>query len=837
MEMVNDKNNKEVVASEEVLELPPELDGKKIRKEKFSKYQLFSPAIFKESLKSNWIGTLICSIGNALILVIIVVILSTLSINATKDSLSNMFSNANMETEIKTGAVGLYSSFDESAENYEDLSNGTDKAVELSETIYLEMNDSDIQTLLTSLNTAYDSVYNHSGKNPDNTKATIVAISNYYLNGGELSTAQKNLLSLLGITIPDVNLTDQEKIVAIYYLPYYLDEYYIEGYTNGEKNATAVNVRNIMVNSIPTCAENGLTEENFGLSKDQAKEISALLKTQIVDFNTTLDSKGSISETEKKSLALEKAYDASFDLIPLMSDESTKDQVTTIMTELKACYDKTDDSGKDYKKMYIEDTDSYRTDSMSEIIENTVVDAFRNIAYYNYLNAFEVNYVTDDLGYPIEYIESGKYDEKGEPIKVAVRITKYNPDRYITVKADMGTPATLVQKMHKDLLTGEDYTEEEIEKAKKDSNEQIDTQIVPNLKSFMSDFIKRDSKNSNEYFDGNKVNEIAIADRVNSIVGNMAAQQLIDSYNDKHGTSITDVSQITYEDSSMDGKSMMDSVYAYSSGGISSFRYLYSSNLEKGYKGTDALLAAMVKSCTGVIDQLPNKVNDSLTEMGSMNTYGIFVGVVAFGMASILIPMVYTITLADSLVAEKVETGSLAFTMSTPIKRSTFIFTEACYLIGTEVFMGLVLFLGGLLARTCGIAMGGTDLIESLPVSDISQYALGNFMVTLAISGICFCASSIFNKVRFAISYGGGLNIFFFICSILGLFGTKAIPGTVRIESMNYFNYVTILSLNDGVAVMEASAVYWYKLIGLLAIALLTYISGSIVFTKKDLPL
>lgn len=101
MEMVNDKNKKEVVASEEVLELPPELDVKKMRKEKFSKYQLFSPAIFKESLKSNWIGTLVCSIGNALILIIIVVILSTLSINATKDSLSNMFSNANMETEIR----------------------------------------------------------------------------------------------------------------------------------------------------------------------------------------------------------------------------------------------------------------------------------------------------------------------------------------------------------------------------------------------------------------------------------------------------------------------------------------------------------------------------------------------------------------------------------------------------------------------------------------------------------------------------------------------------------------------------------------------------------------
>ncbi|HBR85936.1 MAG TPA: hypothetical protein DEA32_01980, partial [Firmicutes bacterium] len=90
---------------------------------------------------------------------------------------------------------------------------------------------------------------------------------------------------------------------------------------------------------------------------------------------------------------------------------------------------------------------------------------------------------------------------------------------------------------------------------------------------------------------------------------------------------------------------------------------------------------------------------------------------------------------------------------------------------------------------------------------------------------------------RHSIAIGGGLNIFFFICTILGLFGTKAIPATVRIEAMNFFNYISIFSLYDGMAVMEGNPIYWAKLVGLFAITIVTYAAGSIIFTKKDLPL
>lgn len=843
METLINEKNKEVTKTKEddFLELPPDLDKRKTRKDKFSKFQIFSPAVFKESVKSNWISWLVVGIGNALILIIIVMILSTLNINATKDALSDMFSNADMESTIKTGAVGMYSAFDQSAENYVTMDEANKQAVNISNTMYLEVNDKENLDMLTQMNKTYDGIYESQllgAKDPEKTKAIITTFADYALTGNtDLTEAQKEALKNLGITLPDTsNMTAEEKNAIKTAVPYYCDEYYSEAYTNGARNDKTIDARNLLINLVPPVAKDILVND-FALPSAKAEKAADLVKNQIIDFNKSYDADPNMSSDELNKLALKKATESSFDLIPVLADDSTASSVGVVIDALKAAYEKKDDSGVDYQEKFINNTDNYRSEAMSQAIQKAVVDAFRDIAYYNYLPSFEVSYVTDDLGYPIRYVESGEYDAKGEPILKPIRITKYNPDVYIEVSGDMGAPANLVQKMHKDLLTGEGYTDDEISDAKKQSNDQIDSQIVPALSSFMNDFLKRDEENSNEYFDGKKVDEIAIADRVNGLVSLMAQKQLIDSYNDKNGTSITDVSQITSQNGSMDGKAMMDTVYSYSAGGISSFRFLYTNNMRNGYSTMDAMLSSMVKSTTGVIDQLPSKVNDSLTEMGELNTYGIFVGVIAFGMASILIPMVYTIITANSLVAEKVETGSLAFTLSTPIKRSTFISTEAIFLIVTETILGAILFLGGLAARGVGIAMGGSDLIDSLSISNMAQYALGNYLVTLAISGICFCASSVFNKTRYAIAIGGGLNIFFFICSILGLFGTKAIPGTVRIEAMDFFNYLSILSLYDGMAVMDGDVVYWYKLIGLVAISIVTYGAGIAVFNKKDLPL
>lgn len=827
------------LVDDDKLELPPDLDSIETRESNKSSKGPFSLAIFKESFKSNWLGTLICGIGNALILVIIVVILSTLNINATKTALSDMFSSADMESELKTGAVGMYSVFDQTASSYEQINDGSNQAIELSESIYKGINDEENQTLATNINGMYDTIYSTwllGGRNSTRTKNYVNTFVVAYVDN-ELTDAQKSILQNIGITLPEVDLTDDQKTVIKEILPYYLDEYYVQGYTNGIKNSTSVVIRNVFVNTIYNYCIDAL-KTKYNLTDEESLTAATTLKNQITSFNEIYDSTASsLSEDQLNALILKMATESSFDLIPLLADSSSRSQVENIVGSMKNAYYYTDNTSTDYKSKYMNDTDLYRSKTISESLQKEVLSSFVDTAYYNYLEAFEVLYKTDDLGYPINYKDTGEKDSSGNTVIETIRYTTYEPDNFLKVQSDMGTPATLVQKMHKDILTGEAYSEDEVDEAKKKAQEEIDNSMTARLSSFMDEYIVRDDKNSNTYYDGTSINEVAIATRANGIVVEIAINQVIEDYNKKNGTNITSIDQITADKYSMDGKSISDTLYSYSASGISSFRTLYSNNISKGYSNNDAILSAMVKSCAGVIDQLPNKVNDSLSEMGEMNTYGVFVGVVTFGMASVLIPMVYTIILANSLTAEKVETGSLSFTMSTPIKRSTFIFTEGAYLIFTEVALGLMLYLGGLIARECGIAAGGSDLIDSLPISDISKYAFGNFMVTLAISAICFCASSIFNKTRYAIAYGGGINIFFFICSILGLFGTKAIPGTARIDAMNYFNYVTILSLNDAISVMDGSAVYWYKLIGLVAIAIVCYIAGGIVFTKKDLPL
>ena len=237
------------------------------------------------------------------------------------------------------------------------------------------------------------------------------------------------------------------------------------------------------------------------------------------------------------------------------------------------------------------------------------------------------------------------------------------------------------------------------------------------------------------------------------------------------------------------------------------------------------------------MDQLPDKVHASLCEMGEMNTYGIVLGGICFALACLLIPMGYTILLSNDLVCKKVENGSLAFTFSTPIKRNTYIFTEAVYLIFTETIMAITLTGIALLARYFGILAGSADIETAIAIEYILKFGLGNYLVTLAISGICFLSSSLFNKTSNAVGVGGGLSIFFYICSILGLFGTKTMPGAIRIDAMNFFNYLTIISFFDSNAVLADDIIYWYKLIGLVGIFIVTYLMSFAIFDKKDLPL
>ena len=119
----------------------------------------------------------------------------------------------------------------------------------------------------------------------------------------------------------------------------------------------------------------------------------------------------------------------------------------------------------------------------------------------------------------------------------------------------------------------------------------------------------------------------------------------------------------------------------------------------------------------------------------------------------------------------------------------------------------------------------------------IIKFSLGACCVILAMSGICFMSSGIFNREKESLSVGGGVCMLFLVCSILGLFGEPIIPSVIRIDAMNYFNYMTIISFFKIVPILEGSTEYITGLCILLLIGLITYNIGIVAFDKKDLPL
>ena len=59
----------------------------------------------------------------------------------------------------------------------------------------------------------------------------------------------------------------------------------------------------------------------------------------------------------------------------------------------------------------------------------------------------------------------------------------------------------------------------------------------------------------------------------------------------------------------------------------------------------------------------------------------------------------------------------------------------------------------------------------------------------------------------------------------------------VRLDSLNYFNYTTIITMFDVVSIMDGTTVFIRKFVILAAMGLIGIIAGSLKFTKKDLPL
>ena len=97
----------------------------------------------------------------------------------------------------------------------------------------------------------------------------------------------------------------------------------------------------------------------------------------------------------------------------------------------------------------------------------------------------------------------------------------------------------------------------------------------------------------------------------------------------------------------------------------------------------------MIKSMPGMADMIGDRMDSATSLLGMLgNSF--------YSMTGVILPLIFVIMTANSLIASQVDRGSMAYTLSTPIKRVKVVSTQALYMITSVLCMFLVVTIVGL---------------------------------------------------------------------------------------------------------------------------------------------
>lgn len=211
------------------------------------------------------------------------------------------------------------------------------------------------------------------------------------------------------------------------------------------------------------------------------------------------------------------------------------------------------------------------------------------------------------------------------------------------------------------------------------------------------------------------------------------------------------------------------------------------------------------------------------TPLESMLQNTTFLGMLAqtfFSLHGVILPLIFIIMTANSLVAAQVDRGSMAYLLSTPTKRSIVVGTQATYLITAIIVMFAIVTTVGVVAIQ--IFQSDTDV----SITSFLLLNLGLFLLMFATSSISFLFSCIFNLSKNSLAFGAGIPLAFFLFQLIGQVS----------ESLEEIKYLSLNTLFDTKAILNGEG-YMLGFIILTVVGIVLYAIGIRIFQQKDLPL
>lgn len=264
---------------------------------------------------------------------------------------------------------------------------------------------------------------------------------------------------------------------------------------------------------------------------------------------------------------------------------------------------------------------------------------------------------------------------------------------------------------------------------------------------------------------------------------------------------------------------------------VKQFEYVYALQSSEGcFSGEELTMDEMM---TVMLDSMG--VPSDLIENMSKMDMGNMMNQMYYTVTGLLPILLYIVIVANGLVVDQVDRGSMAYVLSTPTKRSTIMRTQMSFMIVAPLVM---------LSVVCASRVLSNYMIYGeMDAKKTCMLYLGMYILIEAIAGICYMGSCIFNYSRKAIAFGGGLTVWFFLASLLGMFGTEDLVHMgIGVEELSIFNNLTLIGLYDinsiaTIVTENVDTAFVWKLGVLVAIAIVTYAIGAVRFQQKDLPL
>lgn len=264
---------------------------------------------------------------------------------------------------------------------------------------------------------------------------------------------------------------------------------------------------------------------------------------------------------------------------------------------------------------------------------------------------------------------------------------------------------------------------------------------------------------------------------------------------------------------------------------VKQFEYVYALKQSEGVFDKEELTVSGMLTSTLDMMGVSSDMVEKMSEMdpASMMSQMYYT---AMGLLPIFILIVI---LANSLIADQVDRGSMAYVLSTPTKRSAVAITQMVFMLVVPLLI---------LSIVCATRIGTSFMFyDEVNVPGMLALFGGMYVLVEAVCGICYMGSCLFSQSKKSMAFGGGLAVWFFLASMIGLFGSENMVNTgMGVEELSIFNKLTLVGLYDvnalsTVGTGNVDTAFVWKLLVLAAIAIVCYAIGAIRFSKKDLPL